>query len=224
MAPIDPCNVNDSLEEVFKLVMEFKDESNGTFVKEDEKMTRNGAPIWHMMTCREIPKLVDMEVDEFGMKSISNMSPDQLIISSEHWKTSFNLPSFGVILDNASLFGADLSSSETAAAMKAAFIAFPMAALQQTVSEIHKKAKDKFKMDNFPVAHEESENTLKKLMEMQLLLVAIQTRIVLSQEEIEKLALEELMKRPNNLTALRRLELTMTVLTQLIEHSKFEAP
>ena len=80
--------------------------------------------------------------------------------------------------------------------MKAAFIAFPMAALQQTVLEIHKKAKDKFKMETFPVAHEESENPLKKLMEMQLLLVAIQTRIVLSQEELEKLALEELMKRP----------------------------
>ena len=80
--------------------------------------------------------------------------------------------------------------------MKAAFIAFPMAALQQTVLEIHKKAKDKFKMETFPVAHEELENPLKKLMEMQLLLVAIQTRIVLSQEELEKLALEELMKRP----------------------------
>ena len=82
MAPMDPCNVNESLEEVFKLMMEFKDESNGTFVRDDEKMTRNGAPIWHMMTCGKIPKLVDMEVDEFGMKSISNMSPDQLIISS----------------------------------------------------------------------------------------------------------------------------------------------
>ena len=32
------------------------------------------------------------------------------------------------------------------------------------------------------------------------------------------------MKRPNNLAALRRLELTMTALTQLIEHSKFKAP
>jgi hypothetical protein len=61
-------------------------------------------------------------------------------------------------------------------------------------------------------------------MEIQLLMVAIQTRIVLSQEELEKLALEELMIRPNNLGALRRLELTMGTLTQLIEHSKFEAP
>ena len=61
-------------------------------------------------------------------------------------------------------------------------------------------------------------------MEIQLLMVAIQTRIVLSQEELEKLALEELMIRPNNLAALRRLELTMGTLTQLIEHSKFEAP
>ena len=73
MAPIDPCNVNESLEEVFKLMMEFKDESNGTFVRDDDKMTRNGASIWHMMTCGKIPKLVDMEVDEFGMKSISNI-------------------------------------------------------------------------------------------------------------------------------------------------------
>jgi len=221
MAPIDPCNVNVSLEEVFKLMMEFKDEANGTFVRDDDKMTRNGASIWHMITCGKIPKLVDMEVDEFGMKSISNMTPDQLIISSEQWKTSFNLPSFGVILDDASLFGADLSSSDTAVAMKTAFIAFPMAALQQTISEIHKKAKDKFKMENFPVAHEESENPLKKCMKIQLLMVAIQTRIVLSQEELEKLALEELMIRPNNLGALRRLELTMGTLTKLIEHSKF---
>jgi hypothetical protein len=50
MPPIDPCNVNVSLEEIFKLMLEFKDESNGTFVRDDEKMARNGAPIWHMMT------------------------------------------------------------------------------------------------------------------------------------------------------------------------------
>ena len=79
MARIDPCNLNQSFEEVFKLqvVMEFKDESKGTVVRDDEKMTRTGAPILHMMTCGKIPKLVDVEVDEFGMESISNMTPDQ---------------------------------------------------------------------------------------------------------------------------------------------------
>ena len=61
-------------------------------------------------------KLVDMEVDE--LKSISNMTPDRLVISSEQWRTLYNLPNFGVMLDNASLFGADLSSNDTAVAMK----------------------------------------------------------------------------------------------------------
>ncbi len=76
-------------------MLEFKDESNGTFVRDDDKTTRNGAPIWHMMTSGRIPKLVDMEVDELGMKSISNMTHDQLVISSEQWRTIYNLPNFG---------------------------------------------------------------------------------------------------------------------------------
>ena len=92
------------LEEIFKLMLEVKDESNGTFVRDDEKITRNGASIWHMMTCGRIPNIVDMEVDETRMKSISSMTHDNLVISSEEWRTKYNLPNFGVILENASLF------------------------------------------------------------------------------------------------------------------------
>ena len=74
-------------------------------------------------------------MDANGLKSIEYMTAEDLVMPSESWRKDFNLPNFGVMLDNASLFGADLSSSDTAAAMKAAFIAFPMAALQQTVSQ-----------------------------------------------------------------------------------------
>jgi hypothetical protein len=209
MAPIDPCDVDQSLEEIFRLQLEFKDESTEVFVKSDDKVTYSGAPIYHMLIGGRIPKFHEQSIDENGLKTISNLSIDDLLMSSETWRKDFNLPSFGEILSNTSLTGADLESDDQAAALKQAFINFPNGALQMAIAELFKKCKEKFMVENFPVPHEESENPLKKMMQMQQLMVAIQTRIVLSVEVVEKLWRKTCRERPQTLNHIRAMEVAL---------------
>ena len=103
MAPIDPCDVDQSLEEIFQLQIEYKDESTEVFVKSDDKVTYSGAPIYHMIIGGMITKIHEQSIDENGLKTISNLLIDDLLMSSETWRKEFNLQSFGEIISNSSL-------------------------------------------------------------------------------------------------------------------------
>ncbi len=124
-----------------------------------------------MIIAGRIPKCHELSIDG----TTSNLTADDLIPSSELWRTEFNLPSFCEIVSNSSLFGANLESDDQAAAHKHAFLDFPKAALQMAMSELFKKCKEKFTVENFSAPHEEADEPFKKMMQMQYVIVAIQT-------------------------------------------------
>jgi hypothetical protein len=224
MPPIDPSDVDVSLEVIYQLLADFKDDASGVFVKDDEKKTYSAEPIYHMIIAGRIPKCHELSIDETGSKTTSNLTPDDLTASSESWRKDFNLPSFGEILPNSSLFGANLESDDQAEAHKQAFLDFPKAALQMAISELFKKCKEKFTVENFPAPHEEADNPFKKMMQMQYVIVAIQTRIVLSVDVVENLWKRTCKERPQNLNQLRTMEVALATQAKLYELGKYEAP
>ncbi len=63
MPPIDPSNVDVSLEDIYQLLVEFKDDASGLFVKDDEKMTHSAESIYHMIIAGRIPKCHELSID-----------------------------------------------------------------------------------------------------------------------------------------------------------------
>ena len=103
MPSIDPSDVDVSLEVIYQLLADFKDDASGVFVKDDEKKTYSAETIYHMIIAGRIPKCHELSIDETGSKTTSNLTPDDLTASSESWRKDFNLPSFGEILSNTAM-------------------------------------------------------------------------------------------------------------------------
>ncbi len=61
MPPIDPSDVDQSLEDIHQLLVELKDDSSAVFVKDDEKVTRSAEATCHMIIACRIPKYMSYQ-------------------------------------------------------------------------------------------------------------------------------------------------------------------
>ena len=77
-----------------------------------------------MITGGRIPSITEMSTDEYGLRSMQEIDPVNLRMSSRQWEKQGLLPS-GKALDHASMYGTDLSDEENAENMYQMFVNLP---------------------------------------------------------------------------------------------------
>ncbi len=95
--------------------------ANAFHVKGDDKYTRSIQCIVFMITGGKIPPITKMSTDEYGLRSMQEIDPANLRMSSRQLEKLGLLPS-GKALDHASMYGTDLSNEENAGSMMRMFV------------------------------------------------------------------------------------------------------
>ncbi len=93
----------------------------------------------------------------------------------------------GASQQNISLLRADLSGDIQTTKAKQAFNDMPREVLNKLSADVHNIFWEHFLLENFPVPNREKQNPYAKLMQIQNLVIAIQSRNVISKDDIEKL-------------------------------------
>ena len=100
-------------------------------MKGDDKYTRSVKCIVFMITGGRIPSITKMSTDEYGLRSMQEIGPVNLRMSSRQSKKSGLLPS-GEALDHASMYGTDLSDAGNADSMMRMFVGLPAEVITAT--------------------------------------------------------------------------------------------
>jgi hypothetical protein len=82
------------------------------------------------------PATHEMSTDEYELRSMSDIDPVDLRMSSRQWELQGLVPS-GRALDHVSMYGTDLSDEENAENMYQMFVNLPAEVITQRVSIIH---------------------------------------------------------------------------------------
>ncbi len=82
MEPIDPQDVENSLDDCTKHQAHFMRTANSFHVKADDKYTRSVECVVFMITGGRIPTIDEMTADEFGLQSMTDIDPMDLRMSS----------------------------------------------------------------------------------------------------------------------------------------------
>ena len=84
MAPIDPQDADNSLEDCARQLDQFVSTANSIHVKVDDKYTRSVECVIFkfMITQGRIPSMDEMTTDEYGLRSMSDIDPVDLRMSS----------------------------------------------------------------------------------------------------------------------------------------------
>ncbi len=82
MAPIDPQDTDNSLEDCARQLDQFVSTTNSFHVKGDDKYTRSVECVVFMITNGKIPTIDEMTTDEFGLQSMSDIDPVDFRMSS----------------------------------------------------------------------------------------------------------------------------------------------
>ena len=85
MAPIDPQDIDNSLEDCARQLDPFVSTANSFHVKGDDKYTRSVECIVFMITNGRFPSIYEMTTDEYGLRSMSDIDPVGLRMSSRQW-------------------------------------------------------------------------------------------------------------------------------------------
>jgi hypothetical protein len=83
-----------------------------------------------MITNGRIPTIDEMTTDEYGLRSISDIDPVDLRMSSRSWELQGLVPS-GKALDRVSMYGTDLSDEGNTENMYRMFVNLPAAFLRK---------------------------------------------------------------------------------------------
>jgi hypothetical protein len=89
-----------------------------------------------MIAHGRIPTIYEMTTDEYGLRSMSDIDPVDLRMSSRPWELQGLTPS-GNALDHVSMYGTDLSEEENAVNMYQMFVNLQAEVIAQGVSAIH---------------------------------------------------------------------------------------
>jgi E3 ubiquitin-protein ligase DOA10 len=81
-----------------------------------------------------------------------------------------------------------------------------------------------FTMEHFPCPKSERSNPFGKLIRIQKLVVTIQQRIVISEDDVDKLIRKTTKQRPSDLDDIRRQEIGLRIQTQLLELARYLQP
>jgi hypothetical protein len=136
MAPIDPQDIDNSLEDCSRQLDQFVSNTDNFHVKGDDKYTRSVECIVFMITNGRFPANHEMNTDEYGLRSMTDIDPTDLRMSSRRWELQGLVPS-GKALDHVSMFGTDLSDENHAENMYQMFVNLPAEVITQGVSMIH---------------------------------------------------------------------------------------
>jgi hypothetical protein len=82
MAQIDPEDADDSLEDCARHLDQFVSAANYIHVKGDDKYTRSVECVIFTITNGRIPTIDEMTKDEYGLRSMSDIDPVDLRMSS----------------------------------------------------------------------------------------------------------------------------------------------
>jgi hypothetical protein len=110
--------------------------ANYFHVKGDDKYTRSVECIMFMITNGRFPSTYEMNTDEYGLRSMSDIDPVDLRMSPREWELQVLVPS-GEALDQVSMYGTDLPDEENAENMYQMFVNLPAEVITQGVSMIH---------------------------------------------------------------------------------------
>ncbi len=113
MEPIDPKDVENSLEDFTLHQDQFVRTANSFHMRADDKYTRSAEVFVYMITGGRIPTIDEMTTDEYGLQSIKDIDPIDLRMSSRQSEKQGLMPS-GKTLDHVSMYGTDLSGEENA--------------------------------------------------------------------------------------------------------------
>ena len=85
MAPIDPQDADNSLEDCARQLDQFVGTANSFHVKGDDKYTRSVECVICMINHGRIPSIDEMTTDEYGFRLMSDIDPVDLRMSSRQW-------------------------------------------------------------------------------------------------------------------------------------------
>ncbi len=102
----------------------------------DDKYTRSVDCVVFMITNGRFPSIDEMTTDEYGLRSMSDIDPVDLRMSSIQWELQ-GLVQSGKALDHLSMYGADLSDEENTENMYRMFVNLPAEVITQGMSMIH---------------------------------------------------------------------------------------
>ncbi len=174
-----------------------------------------------MITNGWFPSTDAMTTDEYGLRSMSDIDPVDLRMSSRQWELQGLVPS-GIALDHVSIYGTDLSDEENAENMYQMFVNLPAEVITQGVSIIHAEFSKFFRAEYFNGESTKRGGSLALLRGIQQCFIDIQNRCVRATDELSRLVIETSSQRPATLKDFRTQELALERQTQLWELSKFE--
>jgi hypothetical protein len=148
MAPIDPQDADNSLEDCARQLDQFMSTTNSFHVKGKDKYTRSVECIIFMITNGRFPPTHEMTTDEYVLRSMSDIDPVDLRMSSRPWELQGLVPS-GKALDRVSMYGIDLSDEENAENMYQMFVNLPAEVITQGVSMIDAELSKFFRAEYF---------------------------------------------------------------------------
>ncbi len=108
MAPIDPQDADNSLEDCARQLDQFVSTAISFHVKGDDKYTRSVECIIFMITNGSFPLTHEMITDKYGLRSMPDIDPVDLRMSSRQWELQGLVPS-GKAPDHVLMYGTDLS-------------------------------------------------------------------------------------------------------------------
>ncbi len=148
MEPINPQDVENSLEDCTRHQDQFVRTANSFHGKADDKNTSSVECVVFMITNGRIPTIDEMTTDKYGLRSMTDIDPMDLRMSSRQWELQGLIPS-GKALDHESMYGTDLSDEENAENMYQMFVNLPAEVITQGVSKMHEELSKFFRAEYF---------------------------------------------------------------------------
>jgi hypothetical protein len=185
--------------------------------KDDDKFTHTTNPITSMIFGGRFPSTSEMAINQYGefTAGSSEAVDSDLTMSSLDWQKK-GLPSMGKNLKNVSLRGEDLSADLQATKAKQTFLDMPREVLNKLTDEVYTIVSEYFAVEHFSIPNTDKQNQYAKLMRIQSLAVAIQTRIVILEDRLNKLVRRTCKQRPSDLDEIRRQEIGLRTQTPLL--------
>jgi hypothetical protein len=112
--------------------------ANSFHVRSDDKCTRSVECIVFMITGGRIPSITEMNTDEYGLRSMEDIDPVDLRMSSKTWEKKGLVP-MGKTTEYTSLYGTDFSDHKNAESMLKMFVGLQAEVITQGVSKIHEE-------------------------------------------------------------------------------------
>jgi hypothetical protein len=184
MAPIDPQDTDTSLEDCARQLDQFVSTSNFFHVNGDDKYTRSVECIVFIITNGRFPSTHEMTTDKYGLRSMSDIDPVDLRMTSRQWELQGLVP-LGKALDHVSMYETDLSDEENAENMYQMFVNLPAEVITQGVSMIHAEFSNFFRAEYFNCESTKQGGSLALMSGIQQCFIDIQNSCVWATDEAQ---------------------------------------